>query len=653
MSILIFAALALPTILVYANALDGEFVWLDRVEIVDGGYRLTAHGDLSKLLTRSLTDYVHRGYRSADSEGGYWRPLYALNLTLDHALFVECTWWYHAENILWHIVVVWLLYLLGRRWSEPDAGRWGPAFWAALVFAVHPLGVTSVVWISGRKDVLCAVFGIAALLCHANLLRIDRTQNCGEWRDWLSVVLSALFTATALGFKELAAVVPFVATCYSVLYWHRGRRRESFLGLAGAGLMIAVVIAVFAYRYVVLGGLGLNSPELPVNGVGKAATFLSLQSQYWSLIALPSEPVLSDAWRLRDSFSISLLLTVLAATGVVVGCITKYRRHSATKGVLWFLIWMLPASGIVALFHVRAERYLYPASWGLIFAAWSIAFSWSGRQRFRIVSISAAAAFAIWAGVATVLSNRYWKNDSILFNRAVTLDPDYVEGHIALGNIDLEKGDYESAAAAFKKALDLRNDKTLAAYCPDFVLETNLGLAEYYQGRLSESARLFEAAANRRPDDFRARYHMGLVAQARGNFAEARREYLESLRLRPGEFQASSNLAAIELAQRKYGRSISLLKPLLEQRPDDVANWINFAQALMSNGDYADAAKAWTSAISLSPRDADLRARLALCLHHTGQFETARKALSKAEAIDASHPSVRTARRQIIPAVWE
>ncbi|MFC1805772.1 hypothetical protein ACFL09_02190, partial [Planctomycetota bacterium] len=111
--------LALAVALAYGSAVPGGFVWLDRVEILEGGYRLAQPGDLRRLATLTLDQYLERRHEAAPSQGGYWRPVYALAVSLDWLLWRTRAWGWHLTNILWHMLVVAGLYALGRRLLKP------------------------------------------------------------------------------------------------------------------------------------------------------------------------------------------------------------------------------------------------------------------------------------------------------------------------------------------------------------------------------------------------------------------------------------------------------------------------------------------------------------------------------------------------------
>lgn len=138
--------LALAVVLAYASALPGNFVWIDHVEIEQGGYRVLDAQDFGRLWTQTLDQYLERHEGQHESRGGYRRPVYGLSISLDWALWRNCTWCYHVENVFWHLLVMVGLYFLGLSMfgSVPAGPR--VVFWATLLFAVHPLGIHSVTW---------------------------------------------------------------------------------------------------------------------------------------------------------------------------------------------------------------------------------------------------------------------------------------------------------------------------------------------------------------------------------------------------------------------------------------------------------------------------------------------------------------------------
>ena len=141
-----FAILALIVFFSFGASLAGDFVWIDKAEILAGGYRLVSPSEFGALWTQSLDEFVQSNDNIAATQGGYWRPLYALSLTVDWAIWQDTAWLYHAENLVWHYLVVIGLFLIGLRLMV-DTGFERPervAFWAAAILSLD--------WTNSSRD---------------------------------------------------------------------------------------------------------------------------------------------------------------------------------------------------------------------------------------------------------------------------------------------------------------------------------------------------------------------------------------------------------------------------------------------------------------------------------------------------------------------
>ena len=208
--------LTVAVVLAFATAIPGGFVWSDRGDIQEAGYRIVGSEDWGSIWTATLEQC--RSIRAGvdPPEGGSWRPAYALSISLDWLLWKDRAWCYHVENVCWHLLVVMGLYLLGRRLFDPLPGGRPVVFWTTLLFAVHPFGVHCVTWISGRADTMGAAFGVGALLALAQIATEETAARANRPRIAMWLTVSGICLVLSVGSKELGMVVPLVATA---LFW--------------------------------------------------------------------------------------------------------------------------------------------------------------------------------------------------------------------------------------------------------------------------------------------------------------------------------------------------------------------------------------------------------------------------------------------------
>jgi len=639
------AILALSVLAAFGVGLWGGFVWIDHVEIEQAGYRVSSWEDLGRLWILTLDQYLERETGQPASRGGYWRPLYALSISLDWALWGDWALGYRLENLLWHALVVAGVFLLG----ECLAGDRAIAFWAALFFAVHPLGVHSVTWISGRKDTMCAAFAIGALL--AMLRACDRGLSRGSKASW-SVGASVLLLLALLS-KELALIAPAMATLLVLVPGvaaggpHDGWRPRAILARLRPALlplvpMWLVTLAVIAYRILGLGGFGLAAERPSDDALVNLAVSAELLTHYESLVLFPRVPSISDAWSIParlgageiGAITLQLLLVGAAAIGLL-------KRRVWALGLAWFAIWILPASGVVPLRHVRAERYLYPASWGLIFAVVVLLAAPLGGRRVHARWPRALPALpALALAALTAYASAFWTSDRVLFTKTLEQDPRHLESLLGLASLAIEEGDPQRAIELSRRALEQAEAPALAVYWSPTVAYTNSGLALYQDGQHRAALEMFERALEHRPGSAIAHYHIGLARLSLNDAAGAAESFRRSLDIAPGDDLARANYGLALLRAGRAADAARELELVVERSPDDFSALVNLAAARIVLRQWERAGAVLERALELRP-DLVQQAKLAWCRWELGERAEARRLIEEPARAVPDHPVVR------------
>jgi Flp pilus assembly protein TadD len=519
--------------------------------------------------------------------------------------------------------------------------------WATLIFAVHPIGTHSVAWISGRKDAMSAAFAVAALLA-VHQMRAAPAAAGKSNRTWAWFSVAMLATLLAIGSKESALILALLA---SVLFLRRPEPdattvpRRSHPEFVALGTMWCVTVAVIAWRVVGLGNLGLHASYASDRFYLNVATSAKLLWHYVGRILIPSRFSLSDTWYVAERIGPIEGLAIVGVIGFVALLIYgSYRNWPANPALVWFAIWIAPLSGVLPLRHFRAERYSYPASWGLLLGVLillltglrTVKRAWSRRA----IHLSLATAVC-WLCFVTARGNLLWHSDAVLFADAVSRAPHYVEGRLALAGLSLEQKDYESAVEHSRHAIADAADPRRISYWSPFVAHTNLGLALYYQQRPYEAIREFQLALGYRPNNATAQYHVGLAAFAIGDLRTAKEHLERSLELKPNDFLAASNLAVAYLHLGDARRCAAILRPLVVSRPDDLLNRKNLGAALIVLGRFAEAQTHFVVVVDRDTGDSISRAKLAWCQWLTGDKASARDNLTRAQQLAPDEPTVR------------
>jgi tetratricopeptide (TPR) repeat protein len=605
-------------LLAYGSALPGDFVWLDHIEIERAGYRVETSDDWPKLFRYSLDRYLIRDrVAPEDMSGGYFRPLYGLSISADWSLFGPRPVLYHAENLLWHAAVVLLLYGLGLRlFGALHRGR-SIAFGAALLFAVHPLAIQSVTWISGRKDAMCGAFIAAAMLA---LLRAGRESD-GK-RFALFGALAGIATLFASLSKELGLLVP-VLGCGLVWAWRpssgdggawqRGRAAQALIGLWLPALAVGI------YRVAGIGIADLNASRPAEGLLANVATSATLLWRYAGAVLLPGRPRLSDAWPVAQTLGpleVAAAVAGLALCGL--GASAVVRRAPVSPALVWLAVLAAPATGLVPLRHFHAERYLYPAYWGLIVALLiallhhrlldRCAGGLARRPDAAHWGFAALAVVALATAGLTATSNLVWWSDETLFRDAVARDPHYVEGRLGLALHLSQEGELEEAIVQSRRAIQEAHDESYTAFWAPFVAHLNLAGALQSLQRNDEAYTAYLEALRFRPDDPRVLCRAGRVALDLSRPAPARDHLVRAQRLGAVDFECQLARASALGELGDWTLALGELAVLTAARPRNLPAHRVRIRALLELGRVDEADASLESVQSRAPGRADLLA---------------------------------------------
>jgi hypothetical protein len=432
-----------------------------------------------------------------------WHPLTWLSLMLDVEVFGPDPGWMHRVNLLWHCADTVLLFLVLR---AATGSTWRPALVAAL-FAVHPLHVESVAWISERKDVLSAFFWLSAM---AAWVRYARRPAVGRY------LLVAAAMALGLLAKPMVVTLPAVLLLLDV--WPLGRAdperpwRSWAPGLLLEKLpLLALSLASSAMTLMAQSGGGAvaASARLPLAarmGNALVAWVWYLWKSFWpaSLTAFHPHPAMSPggipAWKVAGAASLLAAISALAWR-------ERRRRPWLAAGWAWFLVTLLPVIGLVQVGRQgMADRYAYLPIVGIfVMVAWSLPAA-SAPSRVAIAAVAGAAVLAL--AVAARAQVETWRDTESLFSHATAVDHD---NWLAWGNLGLwhfDRGRRDEALRAFLEAV------RSAPWDADGW--ANVAACHAAEGRWGQAADALERAVALRPGDEDDLGHLAIAAARAG-----------------------------------------------------------------------------------------------------------------------------------------
>ncbi len=504
----------------------------------------------------------------------YWRPLTRLSLMLDTQLGGPGPRVYHLTNLLLHTVNTVLLFLL---LGTMTGCVWRSAL-VALLFAVHPLHVESVAWITERKDVLSMLFWILAIFAYLGYARK---------RGWARYVLVLLALAAGLMSKPTVVTLPVVLLLLD--FWPLGRFKEAPGRYGGA-----VRLALEKVPMLVLAGL-LSAITIRAQAAVKTLGSLErypLDVRLSSSIVAYARYIVKLLWPSGLAFfypyprggppAIEVLAAATFLGCATIGAIFLARRAPYVAfGWFFYLVTLLPMIGIVQVGNQSmADRYSYIPLTGLfIVAVWGIAdlaARWrdGGSRHEDLARPARRARVAMLAGVGAgmpiaalmvcaSIQVGYWRDSIALCTRALAVTEANPFAHTNLGEALSRAGRMDEAIPHFREAIRID---------PDLLQpRANLVLARIKEGNYDEAVREGGDLLRTWPDDPDAHQVMGRALAKQGRRAEAAVHLAEAVRLRPGDVESVMHLGVVLAEQGEYEAAAGRFSDVLRIDPDHAA----------------------------------------------------------------------------------
>jgi len=615
-TILICLALALVTCAAFARVVGHDFVDFD-----DPPY-VTENPHVLTGITGENVAWAFTAFHAHN-----WHPLTWLSLQLDAQLFGRKAWGYHLTNLLLHVASTLLLFGVLVRMT----GAVGRSAIVAALFAVHPLHVESVAWVSERKDVLSALCWMLVMWAY-----VGYAARPGVGR-YLLVCVAFILGLLA---KPMLVTLPFVLLLldYWPLYrlrWPGGptaaasaapRFAPASLGRLAAEkaplLLLVVgccVLTMAAQRDIVK-----STQEIPISA--RIPNALVTYVTYLAQAAWPENLACFYPHRGGSLPPSQVAGAALLLAAVSVLCLALARRRPYLPvGWFWYLGTLVPAIGLVQVgLHAHADRYTYVPLIGIgLTLAWGVgdlAARWHVRN-----GVLAAAALAVVTGWAasTWVQVGYWKNSTTLWEHAVDVTTDNAMAHFDLGRSLQGTGhlqralDHLQAALAldprFKAARDSlavtlirlqRPGEAIRVYREGLRLDPEWAEGHQQLGVLFLKADDFDQAVQHlrravrlRPDLAAARYHLGLVLAKRGRLAEAAEHLSVAVELMRDHAEAHHQLARVRRLQGRLEEALAAGHMAVELAPEEPRYRCHLAQTLQDLGRSADAAKQYRIAL--------------------------------------------------------
>jgi hypothetical protein len=433
-----------------------------------------------------------------------WHPLTWISHMADVSLFGMDAGAHHLVNVALHGVVSVLVYALG----VVLLARRDAALAAAMLFLVHPQHVESVVWLAERKDLLCALFFVAALLAYVSYVRTP-----SRWRMASVVLLHAM----ALLSKPMAVTLPVVLLILDV--WPLGRVAAA--GNTPMNRAWFLLREKIAFIPLTLGACWVTVSAQAQSGAISSLGAMSLQDRllnafvsygaYLRDFALPTHLAVFYPFGSTDLLTEFLPATCMLVFTAGLGLWLRRQHPGLLAGFLWFMLTLLPVIGLVQVgSQARADRYMYIPSIGLLLGLMSLLPSAPGRAR-RLGIAAVVVATGFW-GLLCYLQVGYWESPEVLYKRTADVTRNNVFAETRLLDLLIGRRDLASA--------EERAQRLVVRFPGRYEGYMSLGEIALARSNPAEAERWFRAARDRAPEHWHVLNDLGIAVLQQGRKAE-------------------------------------------------------------------------------------------------------------------------------------
>jgi tetratricopeptide (TPR) repeat protein len=551
---------------------------------------------------------------------------------------------FHLVNIMAHAISALLVWRILVQLRVPGA------LFAAAIFALHPVNVESVAWISQLKGLLSLLLALVSVL-----LFLAYERRGGGWRWALAIVTFALSTLA----KGMAIPLPVVLLACA--WWQRGRIGwRDLLHVLPYFVIGAVMAGTEVWTQHRVADIVVRSDGfLSRAAVAGCAVWFYLGKLIWPLDLCFIYP----RWQIDDRDALSYLPGALL---VIMLALAWWRRRAWGRPIVMLVVCyvalLLPALGFVniyfMLYSLVSDHWQYAAMivpcavfagaaatlcrrglghrpnnlarpkivQGCLGVAWLAALAvltWrQGRMYadsetlYRTTIDRNPACWMAYNNLGNALAGHGQVDEAIAqYRQALKIRPDYVEAHNNLGLALAGRGQVDEAIVHYRKALELKPDYQDA--------HNNLGLALAGRGQVDEAIAQYRKALEIKPDFAVADINLGAALADRGQVDEAIVQYRKALEINPDSGLAHNNLGLALGRRGQIDEAIAQYRKALEIRPDDVEAHDNLGLALARHGQFDEAIAQYQKALEIKPDDVKAHNNLGAALAGRGQFDQA------------------------------
>lgn len=629
------------TVAVFLQVRDHGFVWDDRVNVKENAY-------LNPATPASVLQFWKKPYESLYVPLTYtvWAsiaPFASLPIMTEEGSQNLDPQLFHVANLVLHLLSVLVVLAILRMLVHNE---WA-AFCGALLFALHPLQVEPVAWVTGMKDLLSGFFSLIAIWQYlgyavaapdADKKQTGRRDKTSAGTSDASKVKGLHYSIATLAFvlallaKPAAVVVPVIA--WVLNYWLLKRPVRHSLVALGCWAIVGMPFIVLAKWAQPDAGIGFITPlwARPLVAGDAAAFYLyKLVVPLW----LGPDYGRSPASLLREAW---IYFTWVVPFGLGV-LIWLWRKRVpwlvASAGV--FLIGILPVSGLIPFgfqdISTVADRYLYVAMLGPALAlAYFLSQNWG-----RLVTVACVLILGL-LGIVSALQGQHWRDNISLFNHALKINSNSWLAHFNLGVGLARQGKTEDAITHLRETLRIKPGYADAHY--------TLGNSLVERGRLDEATQHYKEAVRIEPDFAEAHSNLANVLVMQGDLKAAIQHLRQALKVSSAGSQVHVihfNLGNALVGQGDFKQATEHYQQAVKIKPDFAGAYHNLGRVMAAQGDLNGAIDYFRQAVRIQPEFAEAHESLGRALVQQGKREEAARHFQEAlRILRASNREPRT-----------
>lgn len=555
--IIAILAIMLLGFIVYANSLDGEFLWDDQHLVKDNLY-IRDWSNISKFFTESMATGA-----DAPTMYSFYRPLQMITYTIDYTFWKSNVKGYHLSNIIFHILAAlalfWFVNILYKNWLI--------SLLTSILFVIHPIHTEAVSYISGRADPLVLSFMLLCFIFYIKALGREGYVFC---------VLSCLSYILAILAKEISLVLPLLFLLYHYTFKKKLRLKQ-FVPILSIGLLYIIL------RLSILSFL-ISHITRKTTLIQRLPGFFVAFSNYIRLLILPFNLHMEYGNKLFNLANHQAILGMIILLGVTLLLWkTKSERNIMFFSASWFLVCLLPSANLYPINAYMAEHWLYLPSIGFFLILSKAMASMYQKKQLKNLGLVITIALIVFYSYLTFNQNNYWRKTVPFYQRTLRYAPQSSRVYYNLGNEYRRIGDYEKAILAYNKATKI-NPRDADVYY-------NLGMTYSDLGENEKAIEQYKATIEINPSYDKAYYNIGNLYYQLGDVEQALEYYKKVIKINPLHVKAYNNLGVTYNRLGDKIRAEATFKKAIEIDPGKGISYCNLAIFYFGKGEYDKAVK--------------------------------------------------------------